>query len=1836
MAESPTRSAELEAVNEKLQDLSALYEADLLELNLEIEKLAGAGVDSAEDIESARSAIAKRAAELPLLQEKELAAMAKEVHAAASLPANAERTQQELARDVVASAELSVIEKLFNGEATAVQLLQAYLKINEVGPALIDDSQAKELGVEARERLSRALLMSPDDVREFAGDVQRSLSAPPQSTRDPVEVIAEAVEEQQPTAESYDEAYRLVRFGGEIAPERLMRMYLRVDEKEMPGDENQLTTLGGMLRKRLQVDLKLSSEAAFLEVVKRTKGALQTDKRDPRVVIKDLLDLETGVTANLDEEDVAAALAAAGDGKNAEGKSSASASAPAPPPPPPTSPSVGAEVAASTPEGSIGEQLSNLRALVAAKVTEVQTAAESERMALVPGVVSLYSRLLDLESQVPDSDPRQKLAVTQEMAVLDSAEVLLKGVIESTLLELAQEKLKVSANSASEEAVEVLEAELSAIEKALESGPTLDDLVALHARLRKLTNGATVDTVPEEIKTLGRQLLSYAKDHGFEQEYMARTDDTVEDPEIIKAALARTEAIHKQVEKLTLGEGEFSLADLGKLADIYVELGQLEDVVPHEAGEIVANINQVLEEYSPLPEGDEDKFAGLNPYENIFELLVTGRIGGLNVDQLAEFRENIGEYFPDEPIPQLKARNDEVEEIEARRLAKKSKARGEATVEVTKEAERQARYAELADRLIPLEGRTIKELSSVEADLEALISLAEEVEETDQTEAKAGEGTLKTAVEGLIELTTHALDKLRKEAAMASEVTDAKSEATKIAEEIVRKSRMSAGPRDAFNEAAAAGVGKLEGSILTLKGKDRDQLQLEQAVSELSEFAERYAASKKQLEITSALLLATRSRVVEQLKRFDRGDEIDSLPDVSATAVQDFKYEEPQDASAIESVYSSAEAHLSNLNTAIEETDAALKELLKIDTQLAKDLASLGTSPEAARIAREIVQEQKKIVYSSDSGVSGGPREAMQEAAALGVGKLEGDKLIVEGEEGHPEQIKFAISQLKEFAEMYAASQKQLEVTTALLFATRARVIDRLEYLGRTSEIGDLPQVDNSSVKDFSYEDPTDAESVEAAYRSMEEYLAGLNAATEQTDAVLKELLEIDDELAKEMVALEKERQEQFAEIVDKVSKILAKKKIDLDALEAALKELEGLRNEVSDKDKIASDKEEGTLKEELAKYIQSVEAAILKLKMEGASEALKGVLRLEAEIMTIPVAEAAELMTAALILLQALEPGEDDHTELTAVIERVHDKFKEARPTEAAEYKRLITEGIDKELKKKEKEKKKAEYEAVANSLKSALAALERHLNSGEALNVWPADLPIDEVSKAIRIARSHGVALTHLDHIFEADERKDLEDQLVALEQSIWDRLSSGYDKSLKAELQKEIGMSDIDLAAELDSFRAKLEDVSGWTVKDYAKFLVEMDQMRVERNAGRSTFELNNVGTMAFDKAQSAGFSRDEILAAYDALQEELRTGGPQIEHEVWTPNPEAERRVEELLAEFSIQPEAIPGFSAGPDQFSPGQRLLLLQGLQKMTLREIEKKAGAELSAEIAAKGSGLLSLPARTWAGIKARGRLRELAKGHKDSLGRSNLGNEAERTLNELAAQMKESRLRPGVNVDSEGNLQFDYLPESFMNNMPDRLKNNCREFNESARAMSAIPSEWGLEAATDDQRKEYRKAKEAYASAKAAILNGIKRQGQGNLPNAIERVALTDGAVELSQFLSTNGEVEAKLKDIDMPGFFSRTGFISRMKDGDFRRSMMRSGFNYAGVNFLGRAVAMGTLGWLVAPAAALLVPPAIVAGRSLYRGNKKAREEIAKHAEQRPFRGEHRFQDRYGTFCY
>lgn len=290
---------------------------------------------------------------------------------------------------------------------------------------------------------------------------------------------------------------------------------------------------------------------------------------------------------------------------------------------------------------------------------------------------------------------------------------------------------------------------------------------------------------------------------------------------------------------------------------------------------------------------------------------------------------------------------------------------------------------------------------------------------------------------------------------------------------------------------------------------------------------------------------------------------------------------------------------------------------------------------------------------------------------------------------------------------------------------------------------------------------------------------------------------------------------------------------------------------------------------------------------------------------------------------------------------------------------------------------------------------------------------------------------------------------------------------------------------------------------------------------------------------------------------------------------------EERLEYKLGRYRIDTSKVEGF-AGDNQLSTGQKLLLVQAVEKMMLKEIEP--GAQRSFERAQAERGLLGKIAH---GFLAGREVRAAAKTRKDMM--VSEGAPAE-ILGGLAAQFAKSKFEVAVNKD--GSISVQHGSQELVDSLPDDAGHSLLQLSLSADLLGKIPDEFHRETAKGKEKKKYEEQKKKFETLKERLINETP---DDRLPEVMMELSRIDGNVRFQQFVSGNGDLSAELAKIDDDSIF---GHGTR----SFAKNMALGG--------AARAALGASIGWFAAPIYAVV--------RSGYKSRDKAHEQIGQWEEE------------------
>lgn len=289
---------------------------------------------------------------------------------------------------------------------------------------------------------------------------------------------------------------------------------------------------------------------------------------------------------------------------------------------------------------------------------------------------------------------------------------------------------------------------------------------------------------------------------------------------------------------------------------------------------------------------------------------------------------------------------------------------------------------------------------------------------------------------------------------------------------------------------------------------------------------------------------------------------------------------------------------------------------------------------------------------------------------------------------------------------------------------------------------------------------------------------------------------------------------------------------------------------------------------------------------------------------------------------------------------------------------------------------------------------------------------------------------------------------------------------------------------------------------------------------------------------------------------------------------------QKYVEEKFAPFGIDGDALESIE-GFDMLSYGQRLLLAENLNQLTLGRVHEEAIQKYQEDT--RQSKFLG---KVWKGITKK---YQIAKHEQSTAADITKGGLAYH--GDVLKQLVEGTKRMGVDVieGKGGTLEFQYVESHSM--MTERQKEESKEFNRIATAYSKVPYEWSLDTATATQKREYQRVLEQFEKAKEHILR-TERDIIGD-KDALLFVSDIESKIRLNQFFNTHPDAEKQLQSIESDAAWNRA-----MGDVVTERGL------YFGAGVATRTFAISLLGAVGFPLAAM--------GMGGWMGRKRAAETL------------------------
>lgn len=289
-------------------------------------------------------------------------------------------------------------------------------------------------------------------------------------------------------------------------------------------------------------------------------------------------------------------------------------------------------------------------------------------------------------------------------------------------------------------------------------------------------------------------------------------------------------------------------------------------------------------------------------------------------------------------------------------------------------------------------------------------------------------------------------------------------------------------------------------------------------------------------------------------------------------------------------------------------------------------------------------------------------------------------------------------------------------------------------------------------------------------------------------------------------------------------------------------------------------------------------------------------------------------------------------------------------------------------------------------------------------------------------------------------------------------------------------------------------------------------------------------------------------------------------------------------------------------------SEGQRALVFENLQQLTLRDIQEEAIDKYTQK---KSAG--NWAAGMWRGMFKKYYVAQEQKATAAEIQKGGLAVHGE-IFNKLVEAVK--IFGPAVDLKENGKLEILYAGRAAdyaqglsggKVELSAEDKDKLDNFNAIATKFSRLPYEFSLSTATKKQRVEFEQARSAYEEAIGDIIK-LKEEQLGNEREAALKIKEIDYQVRMNQFLNTHPEAEKKLLEIKSNEVWSRA-----LNSTIFERG------GYMGFGFGARIASTAFIGYAVAPLFA-----AVTAGHLAYRRAKEAITETEQAARRGVKQGE------------
>lgn len=304
-----------------------------------------------------------------------------------------------------------------------------------------------------------------------------------------------------------------------------------------------------------------------------------------------------------------------------------------------------------------------------------------------------------------------------------------------------------------------------------------------------------------------------------------------------------------------------------------------------------------------------------------------------------------------------------------------------------------------------------------------------------------------------------------------------------------------------------------------------------------------------------------------------------------------------------------------------------------------------------------------------------------------------------------------------------------------------------------------------------------------------------------------------------------------------------------------------------------------------------------------------------------------------------------------------------------------------------------------------------------------------------------------------------------------------------------------------------------------------------------------------------------------------------------------NPEKELSDFEKL--FNLKPEeldSIPGF----DELSEAQQLLAFRNFKELTLQAVEEKAIEQVREETAKAG-----FLGKVWHGAFRKYYLAKAEKLSAQEILKGGFAVHGE-ALAEVVRQTKES----GVDAewDEKGKLRILYAGR--FEKLTPEGQATVDKFNKAADNFVKASSEWRY---AKGEKRKFAKLENEYKKSLAELGEVVKVIKESDF-EAVKYVADVDRKVRLSQFISSNGDVNGELEKIQSQPVWQKA----------LRNTFLEKG-GYMAMGFAARTVTVNLLGLVGAPLAAAGIGSWIARKRAVetLREEAKLAESGKKHSE-------------------